>query len=118
MDKSELFGTRKIETLTVGDSKVSVRKWGGRQRLTFDSHASEQRANGSLDVAPVLPAVLALSVVNDNGLPLWPLDEITPEVLQSIEENVSAEVLLAVWDWACEANGLLQAGRENARKNS
>ena len=112
MKREDLLGLRTIDTLTVGDISLRVRRWSGRSRLLFDSKAAEQQRTGGGDVSPLLSLVFALSVVNDDGTPMF-----DPSECSVIDDSIPGEVLLAVWDWACGANGLLKGGREDAQKN-
>jgi hypothetical protein len=113
MTRDEILGTRRYHTVTAGGVSVRVRLWGGRERLAFDNEVSARRKpDRTIDVSTMLAPVFALSVVGDDGKPLFSVEE-----SQLIEDSVVWELLEAVSDWAMEANGLLKAGQDAAVKN-
>lgn len=112
MTRDDLLSLRKVETVTAGDVTVHVRRWSGRSRLVFDNEAGKQRDKQQLDIHPLLSLVFALSVTDGHGQPLF-----TPDDVKQIDESIPGDLLLAVWDWACSANGLLRSGQEQSQKN-
>jgi hypothetical protein len=104
-----------VDTITAGGASVNVRRWGGRERWAFDGEVARQKAGTTRENVPVdcmLPFVFALSAVNEDLSPMFTIDEVG-----AIEQGVSGDLLLAVFDWAVTANGLLKQGQEEARKN-